>query len=142
MRPKIYRREQLKNVGFISTRFYGTDGVSLETQKWAHVLEEMGLKCYYLAGQLDTDRACSILEPLADFKHAEIEKINKACFGASLRPRVITRKIHDIKILLKDAIYNYIDKFDLQLLISGQLGLGISQHVLSSSSGSDQARGD
>jgi glycosyltransferase involved in cell wall biosynthesis len=117
MRPKIYRREQLKNVGFISTRFYGTDGVSLETQKWAHVLEEMGLKCYYLAGQLDTDKACSVLEPLADFRHPEIEKINKACFGASLRPRAITKKIHNIKILLKDAIYNYIDQFNLQLLI-------------------------
>ena len=117
MRPKIYRREQLKNVGFISTRFYGTDGVSLETQKWAHVLKEMGMECHYLAGQLDTDKAYSVLEPLADFRHPDIEKINKACFGRPFRPRAITRKINDIKVLLKDAIYNYIEQFDIQLLV-------------------------
>ena len=40
-------------IGFISTRFAGTDGVSLETSKWAHVLEEMGHVCYYFAGQCD-----------------------------------------------------------------------------------------
>ena len=118
MKNKIIRREQLKNVGFISTRFYGTDGVSLETKKWAHILKKMGLKCHYLAGQLDTEEACSVLEPLADFRHPEIEEINNACFGTSLRPRTITQKIHKIKHSLKDAIYNFIDKFDLQLLIA------------------------
>jgi hypothetical protein len=30
------------NIGFISTRFAGTDGVSLETQKWATVFERLG----------------------------------------------------------------------------------------------------
>jgi hypothetical protein len=28
-----------RRIGFISTRFAGTDGVSLETAKWATVLE-------------------------------------------------------------------------------------------------------
>jgi len=118
MKNKIIRREQLKNVGFISTRFHGTDGVSLETKKWTHILKKMGLKCHYLAGQLDTEEACSVLEPLADFRHPEIEEINNACFGASFRPRAITQKIHKIKHLLKDAIYHFIDKFGLQLLIA------------------------
>lgn len=118
MKNNIIRREQLKNVGFISTRFYGTDGVSLETKKWAHILKKMGLKCHYLAGQLDTEESCSVLEPLADFRHPEIEEINNACFGTSLRPRTITQKIHKIKHFLKDVIYNFIDKFDLQLLIA------------------------
>jgi len=27
------------NIGFISTRFAGTDGVSLETEKWAALFE-------------------------------------------------------------------------------------------------------
>ncbi len=30
------------NVGFVSTRFAGTDGVSLETAKWADVFEGIG----------------------------------------------------------------------------------------------------
>lgn len=54
-------RENLRNVGFVSTRFAGTDGVSLETQKWSEVLEEMDLKCHYLAGDLDTPEDRSML---------------------------------------------------------------------------------
>ena len=30
------------NVGFVSTRFSGIDGVSLEAAKWAEVLEDLG----------------------------------------------------------------------------------------------------
>ncbi|MBW1994507.1 MAG: glycosyltransferase family 1 protein, partial [Deltaproteobacteria bacterium] len=44
---------QIKHVGFISTRIAGTDGVSLEIGKWAHVMESFGLKCFYFAGELD-----------------------------------------------------------------------------------------
>ena len=29
---------EIRNIGFVSTRFAGTDGVSLETKKWAEVL--------------------------------------------------------------------------------------------------------
>ena len=41
------------NVGFISTRFAGTDGVSLETAKWADVFQKEGFSCFYFAGELD-----------------------------------------------------------------------------------------
>ena len=41
------------NIGFISTRLYGVDGVSLETDKWAEVLESAGHHCFYFAGKLD-----------------------------------------------------------------------------------------
>ncbi len=42
---------QTKNVGFISTRLAGTDGVSLETKKWADVFEFEGYKSFYFAGK-------------------------------------------------------------------------------------------
>ncbi len=35
-----------KRIGFISTRFQGTDGVTLEARKWAHILSGMGHTCY------------------------------------------------------------------------------------------------
>ena len=38
-----------RNIGFISTRLAGTDGVSLETAKWAEVLEKEGFTCFYMA---------------------------------------------------------------------------------------------
>ena len=30
-------------IGFVSTRFSGTDGVSLETEKWAAAFQQVGL---------------------------------------------------------------------------------------------------
>ena len=51
---RLRRRPDIKHlrIGFISTRFSGTDGVSLETAKWARVLEEMGHTCFYFAGMM------------------------------------------------------------------------------------------
>ncbi len=111
-------RENLRNVGFISTRFAGTDGVSLETQKWSRVLEDMGMQCYYLAGELDTPQERSMLVEQASFKHPEVEDINLQCFSVSRRPRTLTRKIHHVKTKLKDAIYDFIQRFDIQLLVA------------------------
>lgn len=44
-----------QRIGFVSTRFAGTDGVSLEAAKWAEVLEQEGHECYWFAGELDRD---------------------------------------------------------------------------------------
>lgn len=46
-------RGKIKDIGFISTRIAGTDGVSLETEKWAEVLEDLGHTCFYFAGEFD-----------------------------------------------------------------------------------------
>ena len=40
-----------KNIGFVSTRFAGTDGVSLESSKWAEVLDKSGHACFWFAGE-------------------------------------------------------------------------------------------
>jgi len=37
----------VKNIGFVSTRFAGTDGVTLESSKWAEVLEQKGHQYTY-----------------------------------------------------------------------------------------------
>ncbi len=52
-----------KNIGFLSTRFAGTDGVSLEAYKWAEVLESLGHSCFWYAGELDRDPDRSLLVP-------------------------------------------------------------------------------
>ncbi|NMD20848.1 MAG: hypothetical protein GYA76_11405, partial [Verrucomicrobia bacterium] len=36
-----------RRIGFISTRFQGTDGVTLEARKWADILGRMGHSCYW-----------------------------------------------------------------------------------------------
>jgi len=45
----------IKHIGFVSTRFSGTDGVSLEACKWADVFEQNGHRCFWFAGEIDRD---------------------------------------------------------------------------------------
>ena len=85
------------NVGFISTRLAGTDGVSLEVKKWTHIFEREGLSSFYMAGEIDRPPERSFLVEKAHFTHPEIVEINNACFGVGTRKPEITRKIHDIK---------------------------------------------
>ena len=44
--------KQTQRIGVVSTRLTGTDGVSLETEKWLDVMKEVGLEPYYFAGEL------------------------------------------------------------------------------------------
>lgn len=106
------------NVGFISTRFAGLDGVSLETEKWAKILEEEGFNCYYLAGELDRpEKKCFLVEE-AHFKHPEIQSIYDKSFGTDTREPSVTHRIHKIKEKLKKKIYDFVDKFEINLLIA------------------------
>ena len=105
------------NVGFISTRFAGTDGVSLETVKWADVFRKAGFTCFYFAGELDRDAARSYLLPEAHFKHSEILDVYRNCFGTRARGRLVTQNIYSLKRKIKDHLYKFIEKFDLDLLV-------------------------
>lgn len=105
-------------IGFISTRFSGLDGVSLETEKWARILEEEGFKCFYLAGELDRPEEKSFLVEEAHFKHPNIVGISNECFGKDTRKNSVTRNIHETKNRLKTEIHNFVNKFEIDLLIA------------------------
>jgi len=105
------------HAGFISTRIAGTDGVSLETLKWAKIFENQGIKAYYLAGELETPPERSYLCEKAHFQNPDIRFIFRNCFGKRQRKRSITKKIHSVKEELKDEIYKFIRKYHIDLLI-------------------------
>jgi glycosyltransferase involved in cell wall biosynthesis len=104
-------------VGFISTRFAGTDGVSLETAKWADVFEKVGFTGYYFAGELDRPPERSFLVEAAHFTHPDIKDVFRDCFGANVRKRAVTQKIYELKRKLKDALYQFIDRYEIDLLV-------------------------
>ena len=108
---------KIKNVGFVSTRLAGTDGVSLEADKWASVWEGEGFKCFYFAGELDRPEDRSYLAEEAHFTHPEIEEINRRCFGVTTRDRATSQKIRELKSRLKDHLYAFIKKYQIDLLI-------------------------
>jgi len=105
-------------IGFVSTRFNGTDGVSLETQKWAQVLERLGQSVYYFAGQSDQPEDVSFVVPEAHFLHKDVQEIANISYRSPTRPPEITRQIHELRGYLKDRLYEFIKKYDLELLIA------------------------
>jgi glycosyltransferase involved in cell wall biosynthesis len=126
-------------VGFISVRFAGTDGVSLETEKWAEIFEDEGFSCYYFAGELDTPTEQSYLLEEAHFKHEDIWDVYKHCFGGSTRSRFITQKIQRLKEFIKDHLYQFTDKYNIDLLVPQNaltiplnipLGLAITEFIV------------
>jgi len=130
------------NIGFISTRFAGTDGVSLETQKWATVLDRLGHRCFYFAGECDRDANQSHIVPEAFYRHPEIDRLNQQAYSGSwmvtkearashpemahlqkdffsiyVRPPQMTRRINELKEYFKEELYKFARHFNLEILI-------------------------
>jgi mannosylglucosylglycerate synthase len=112
------KAHHIKNIGFISTRIAGTDGVSLEIQKWAEVLQRNNYQCFYLAGELDRLKQKSFLVEEAHFEHPLIQQINDNLFGTRQRKREISELTQEIKNRLKESLYQYIKEFDIHLIIA------------------------
>ena len=108
---------KVNNVGFVSVRFAGTDGVSLETAKWAQIFERRGLDCFYFAGELDRPSERSYLVEEAHFIHPLVRDIYQKCFGVPSRDRETTQKIYKLKSFLKDHIYAFIKKYNIDILV-------------------------
>ncbi len=130
---------EVKEVGFISTRLAGTDGVSLETAKWARVFESEGFCCFYFAGELDREPESCYLVPEAHFTHPEIKDIYHKSFDVTVRERTVSERIHEMVRVLKDHLYKFIDKFEIDLLIPQNaltiplnipLGVAITQVIM------------
>jgi glycosyltransferase involved in cell wall biosynthesis len=105
------------NVGFVSTRLNGTDGVSLETAKWVEVFEERRFTCHYFAGELDFPSERSFLSPEAHFRHPAIDEISRSVYGVDERGRYLTDQIQTIKNKIKDDLYEFIEKYEIELLV-------------------------
>lgn len=117
-----------RRIGFVSTRFQGTDGVTLEARKWAHILEGMGHSCYWMAGMLDAPPAVSHTAPLAYFNHPEVAAVQDKLFGVAYRARAITNAINSLVERLKDELYHFIEKFGIEVLVPENI-LAIPMHV-------------
>ena len=117
-----------KRFGFVSTRFSGTDGVSLEARKWAEVLTEDGYQCCWFAGKFDGNFKSRLLVPEAFFEYEENQWINEKIFGIMRRERECTQRIHALKENLKDKLYEFLETFQIDVIVA-QNCLAIPMHV-------------
>lgn len=124
----LTRTQRIERVGFVSTRFKGTDGVSLETTKWKTVLERMGYECFYFSGLSDWDPARSMVVEEAFFGHPSILEMQEKCFGRTVREESLTGAIQDSRHRLKKALYDFVEHFKVDLLIV-ENALTIPMHI-------------
>ncbi|HCD52719.1 MAG TPA: glycosyl transferase family 1 [Balneolaceae bacterium] len=106
-----------ERIGFISTRFSGTDGVSLEAAKWAKVMEEDGHDIFWYAGRINRPKEISMCVPEAHFEHPEITWINKRIWGPTKRSKFVTDRIRNLSYYLKDTLHQFIEKYDITLIV-------------------------
>ena len=112
----------------MSTRFAGTDGVSQETQKWAAVLRDFDHSVFWYAGLLDHDEANSFCVPEAHFRHPENVWIDSKIWGRRQRAPLVSRRIRDMAYYLKSSLYDFVERFDIQILII-ENALSIPMHI-------------
>ncbi len=117
-----------ERVGFISTRFAGTDGVSLESAKWAQVLWDDRHVSFWYSGLTDRAPEVSLCVPEAHFEHPENKWLNDRLWGVTRRERVVSRRVRELAEYLKDTLYEFVEKFDLTLLVA-ENALAIPMHV-------------
>jgi glycosyltransferase involved in cell wall biosynthesis len=115
-------------IGFASTRFAGTDGVSLETAKWARVLERLGHTCFYFAGEVDTPPERSRVVPEAFFGHPDIDAIQMVVFSQRNRPPAVSHRIDQLKEYLAEQLAAFVKDFAIHLLIV-ENALAIPMHI-------------
>ena len=117
-----------KNIGFVSTRFAGIDGVTLEASKWAAVLRQGGHRYFWFAGLLDRSPERSFLVPEAFFQHEKNKWIDSQIFGKNRRDSSVTDAIYDLKIYLKKQLKEFIQTFEIDLLVAENI-LTIPMHI-------------
>jgi glycosyltransferase involved in cell wall biosynthesis len=116
------------NVGFVSTRFAGTDGVTLEASKWADVLESNHHRCFWFAGELDREADRCYRMPEAFFQSPANVWINERVIGRKERKPNVTQAIHDQRASLKAHLHRFIKKYGIDLLVV-ENALTIPMHV-------------
>ncbi len=117
-----------ERIGFVSTRFEGLDGVSLESAKWAEVLWGHGHVSYWYGGRLDRDPGVSLCIPEAFFGNQENEWINRRIMGKRYRSPAVTARILEMANYLKNTLYDFVRRFNLTFLVI-ENALSIPMHV-------------
>ncbi len=106
------------NIGFLSTRLAGTDGVSLETAKWATIFRRLGHHIYYCAGELEAEGPPGMLVPKMHFEHPEVAWITAHAFGTRTPVPDLHARIEALAHELKAHIHRFLDAYAIDVLIA------------------------
>jgi len=108
-------------IGFIATRLEGTDGVSLEVEKWSRVLKRMGHELFYCAGKLEGYAKNGTLIPSLHFEHHSIRELSQRAFGAEADQQdgeILADEIYEMADEMRGPLRNYIRSNKLDLIVA------------------------
>jgi glycosyltransferase involved in cell wall biosynthesis len=106
------------NIGMISTRFNGLDGVSLESAKVADVLQSAGHTVTWFAGELGERFQPGMVHDRAHFATEANRQLEAACFGTSTRSPAITLALREATDELKVALRSFLEAFQVDVVIA------------------------
>lgn len=106
-------------IGFISTRLCGTDGVTLEVEKWARVLKRMGHEVFYCAGELCDYAKGGTLIPKLHFADQSILALSHRAFDTNgeIESEKLADQIYSMADELRTPLRSFIRDNKLDLII-------------------------
>lgn len=116
------------NFGFVSTRFAGTDGVSLESLKWAAVLERAGHRCHWFSGLSDRPATRSLVDPEAYFGHPRIEALQDRLWNRDLFDPGVREEVGSLRESLGESLADFTSRFTIDVLVP-ENAITIPMHV-------------
>ena len=130
--------DESRRIVFVSTRIAGHDGVSLEIEKWAGILEGLGHRCFYVAGECDRPPEITAIIPEVHFSQPDIAHIGRHCFGREVRSPRVGARVHELTQHLKREIKTALERFGAEVIIAENcltipmnipLGLAVAETV-------------
>lgn len=104
-------------IGMVSTRFAGTDGVSLEAAKVAEVLKRSGHEVGWFAGELGDEFAPGLLHAVAHFTDpAELTRQTEY-FGNTVRRPGLIDEVRTAADDIKDALRRFCGELEVDVLM-------------------------
>jgi glycosyltransferase involved in cell wall biosynthesis len=110
--------ETTMNIGMVSTRFAGTDGVTLEAAKLAEVLKEAGHEVVWFAGELGERFRPGMTYPPAHFEHPVNRRLEASCFGPRPCQPDTLETLHELTDQLKPPLRQFLQDFSVDLVMA------------------------
>ncbi len=104
-------------IGFVSTRFAGTDGVSLESMKWAEVLQRAGHSCHWFSGLNDRPDEASLVDPEAYFGHPRIEALQNRLWNRDRLDPEVHDEVAALRHSLGESLAEFVSRFSIDVLV-------------------------
>ncbi len=129
------------NIGMVSTRFAGLDGVSLEARKMAEALGQAGHTFSWFAGELDPEFRPGMHVPAAFFGTPENLALQAAIFGHDVVEPGVPRRLLKTVGELAGSLLTFVEDFGVDALVVQNalaipmqlpLGLAIAEVVAAS----------